>query len=56
MIWDLIICGDLRRDFELIDQINRAAGSSMDNIAEGFDGGSNPELANESRPHQSGKD
>ena len=33
------------RDFSLRDQINRAAGSIMDNIAEGFDGGSNAEFA-----------
>jgi four helix bundle protein len=33
------------RDFGLLDQIRRAAGSSMHNIAEGFDGGSNAEFA-----------
>ena len=32
------------RDFGLIDQIRRAAGSAMHNIAEGFDSGSNPEF------------
>ena len=32
------------RDFGLIDQIRRAAGSTMHNIAEGFDSGSNPEF------------
>lgn len=34
-----------RRDFGLRDQIQRAAGSAMHNIAEGFDGGSNAEFA-----------
>ena len=32
------------KDFELRDQIRSAAGSAMHNIAEGFDGGSNPEF------------
>lgn len=32
------------RDFGLRDQIQRAAASSMHNIAEGFDAGSNPEF------------
>ncbi|HTB62779.1 MAG TPA: four helix bundle protein [Opitutales bacterium] len=32
------------KDFGLRDQIRRAAGSLMHNIAEGFDAGSNPEF------------
>jgi four helix bundle protein len=32
------------KDFGLIDQIRRASGSAMHNIAEGFDAGSNPEF------------
>ena len=37
--------GGFSKDFPLRDQINRAAGSIMDNIAEGFDGGTNGEFA-----------
>jgi four helix bundle protein len=33
------------KDYRLKDQIQRAAGSIMHNIAEGFDGGSNAEFA-----------
>jgi len=33
------------RDYGLKDQIQRASGSVMHNIAEGFDGGSNAEFA-----------
>jgi four helix bundle protein len=39
-----LIKGKLRRDFSLKDQIWRAAGSTMDNIAEGFDDGSTREF------------
>ena len=35
---------DFSRDFGLRDQIQRASGSAMHNIAEGFDGGSNAEF------------
>jgi len=36
--------GAFAKDFGLRDQITRATGSVMHNIAEGFDGGSNPEF------------
>lgn len=36
--------GGFARDFGLRDQIQRASGSIMHNIAEGFDSGSNPEF------------
>ncbi len=36
--------GNFLRDFGLKDQIQRASGSIMHNIAEGFDGGSNKEF------------
>jgi four helix bundle protein len=35
---------EFSKDFGLRDQITRAAGSTMHNIAEGFDGGSNAEF------------
>lgn len=44
-IWGKISSGNFGKDFALCDQINRAAGSIMDNIAEGFDGGSDAEFA-----------
>ena len=36
---------EFNRDFGLKDQIQRASGSVMHNIAKGFDGGSNAEFA-----------
>lgn len=36
--------GAFARSYALKDQIDRASGSAMDNIAEGFDGGSNAEF------------
>jgi len=44
-IYSVSVSGSFARDFALRDQINRASGSIMDNIAEGFDGGSNAEFA-----------
>jgi len=43
-IYDLTTKQNFSRDFELRNQIRRAAGSVMHNIAEGFDAGSNPEF------------
>jgi four helix bundle protein len=40
MIYKLISKGQFARDYSLKDQIWRASGSVMDNIAEGFDDGS----------------
>jgi four helix bundle protein len=37
-------CGDSSKDFGLRDQIQRAAGSVMHNIAEGFDSGGDAEF------------
>lgn len=44
-VWKIIQSGNFGKDFALADQLNRAAGSTMDNIAEGFDGGSRAEFA-----------
>ena len=43
-IYDLTAKQDFSRDFDLRNQIRRAASSVMHNIAEGFDAGSNPEF------------
>jgi four helix bundle protein len=43
-VYKVTTTGSFARDFSLCDQINRAAGSAMDNTAEGFDGGSNKEF------------
>ncbi|MCB2148933.1 MAG: four helix bundle protein [Deltaproteobacteria bacterium] len=44
MVFELIRQKELSKDFCLKDQIWRAAGSVMDNIAEGFDDGSTNEF------------
>ena len=43
-IYSVTKAGPFAADFGLKDQIQRAAGSIMHNIAEGFDGGSNAEF------------
>jgi len=43
-IYSITSQGAFSKDYGLLDQIRRAAGSSMHNIAEGFDGGSNTEF------------
>jgi len=45
LIYDFTAQDPFCRDFGLRDQIQRAAGSVMHNIAEGFDAGTNPEFA-----------
>jgi len=45
LIYDFTAQKPFSTDFGLRDQIQRAAGSVMHNIAEGFDAGSNPEFA-----------
>ena len=45
MVYNVTKTGSFAKDFSLKDQIRAAAGSSMHNIAEGFDGGSHPEFA-----------
>lgn len=43
-VYEVTASGEFARDFGLRDQIQRAAGSTMHNIAEGFDAGSNAEF------------
>lgn len=43
-VYDVTNIGAFARDYGLKDQIRRASGSVMHNIAEGFDGGSNLEF------------
>jgi len=44
MVYGLTRFETFSRDFGLVDQIRRASGSVMHNIAEGFDAGSNAEF------------
>jgi four helix bundle protein len=44
LIYQLTAQSEFSRDFRLSGQIQDATGSSMHNIAEGFDAGSNPEF------------
>ena len=44
-VYAIAMRGAFAKDFGLRDQITRASGSAMHNIAEGFDGGSNAEFA-----------
>lgn len=43
-VYTVAMRGTFAKDFGLRDQITRASGSAMHNIAEGFDGGSNAEF------------
>jgi len=43
-VFRIVNQGEFRRDFSLKDQIWRASGSVMDNIAEGFDDGGRNEF------------
>jgi four helix bundle protein len=45
-IWEISVIGSFSKHYELKDQINRATGSAMDNIAEGFGRGGNKEFIN----------
>jgi four helix bundle protein len=45
-VFELTCKGTFSKDFGLKDQINRATGSIMDNIAEGFNRGSKNEFTN----------
>lgn len=44
LVYSVALRGTFARDFGLRDQITRASGSTMHDIAEGFDGGSNAEF------------
>ena len=44
VVYDLTEQGNFAKDIELRNQIRRASGSSMHNIVEGFDAGTNPEF------------
>jgi four helix bundle protein len=44
LVYKVTGTGRFARDYGLKDQIQRAAGSVMHNVAEGFDGGSNAEF------------
>lgn len=44
LVYEAAKQGAFARDFGLKDQIQRASGSIMHNLAEGFDGGSNKEF------------
>ena len=43
-VFELTSTGEFAKDYGLKDQIRRASGSIMDNIAEGFDRGGNKEF------------
>jgi len=43
-VYEVINKGDFTKSFALRDQIDRSSGSVMDNIAEGFDSGTDPEF------------
>lgn len=43
-VHELTSTGNFSKDYSLKDQINRSAGSTMDNIAEGFERGGNREF------------
>ncbi len=43
-VYELASSSGLGKDFSLKDQMTRSSGSIMDNIAEGFDGGTNREF------------
>lgn len=44
LVYKVTTKGEFAKDYGLKDQIQRASGSVMHNIAEGFDGGSNSEF------------